>query len=231
MATVIGYQSAVQASSTFERWWQCSGAWVEPLNQRREGESGVQFLQPRNPSYPALYSKRQTGHLYRSLRHPLGRPTIVRELIAYQAFARLGITVPKLVYGSARKQQGQWQALLITQALPGFVSLDQWYAVQRSSAQSTSMLMALANTLKRMHQGRWQHGCCYPKHIFVKVSDTQGSALHAEIALLDLEKSRRRWRETDASRHDMRQLKRHRGAMPEEDWEFLVTAYDSAVAH
>lgn len=225
MATVIGYQSAVHASSTFERWWQRSGAWVEPLNQRREGESGVQLLQPRNPSYPALYSKRQTGHLYRSLRHPWGRPTIVRELMAYQAFTQLGITVPTLVYGSARKHQGQWQALLITQSLQGFISLDQWYAEERSAEESTCMLTALANTLKRMHQGRWQHGCCYAKHIFVKVSSTDGSAPTAEIALLDLEKSRRRWCEKDASRHDMRQLKRHRGAMPEEDWEFLMEAY------
>ena len=45
MALVIGYQSAVQASS-FERWWQCRGAWVEPLNKRRDGESGVQLLLP-----------------------------------------------------------------------------------------------------------------------------------------------------------------------------------------
>ncbi len=227
MATVIGYQSAVQASSTFERWWQCSGAWVEPLNQRREGESGVQFLQPRNPSYPALYSKRQTGHLYRSLRHPLGRPTIMRELQAYQAFAQLGIHVPKLVYGSARKQAGQWQALLITQALPGFISLDQWYAEARAPEQSRCILTALANTLARLHQNRWQHSCCYAKHIFVKVNDLEDNSPSAEIALLDLEKSRRRWRKTDASRHDMRQLQRHRGAMPDEDWDLLMEAYAS----
>ncbi|UCJ18774.1 InaA protein [Pseudomonas sp. MM211] len=227
MATLLGYQSAVQASSTFERWWQCSGAWVEPLNQRRDGESGVQLLQPRNPSSPALYSKRQTGHLYRSLLHPWGRPTIVRELLAYQAFARLGITVPTLVYGSARKQAGHWQALLITQALPGFISLDQWYAEERSAEESICVLTALANTLKRMHQGRWQHGCCYAKHIFVKVSDLEDNSPSAEIALLDLEKSRRRWRKADASRHDMRQLQRHRGAMPDEDWDFLMEAYAS----
>jgi len=227
MATLIGYHSAVQASSTFDRWWQCNGAWVEPLNQRRDGESGVQLLHPRNPSYPALYSKRQTGHLYRCLRHPLGRPTIMRELEAYRAFARLGISVPKIVYGAARKHEGDWQALLITQALPGFISLEQWYAVERSAEQVTVMLTALANTLARLHRGRWQHGCCYAKHIFIRTNDQGGESPNAQIALLDLEKSRRRWRPVDASRHDMRQLKRHRGAMPEQDWECLLAAYTS----
>lgn len=231
MAMVIGYRSRLQASSTFERWWQCSGAWVEPLNQRRAGESGVQLLQPRDAAHPVLYSKRQTGHLYRSLAHPLGRPTIMRELHAYQAFAGLGIAVPKLIYGSARKHAGQWQALLITQALTGFVSLEQWYQGAPSAEQSACMLKALATTLARMHQSRWQHGCCYAKHIFIKLDDHNGDSASAQIALLDLEKSRRRWRPADASRHDMRQLKRHCGGMPEDDWQRLSQAYTVSLEH
>lgn len=229
MATVIGYRSTVQATP-FERWWQCSGAWVEPLNQRRDGESGVQLLLPRNPSHPTLYSKRQTGHLYRSLRHPLGRPTILRELQAYQAFAELGVCVPTLVYGSARMHQGQWQALLITQALTGFISLEQWYEAERSAEHSACMINALAGALARMHRGRWQHGCCYAKHVFIKIKHDESGSPSAEIALLDLEKSRRRWRTADASRHDMRQLKRHCGAMPEGDWQLLMQAYTAGLA-
>ncbi|TWE05336.1 lipopolysaccharide kinase (Kdo/WaaP) family protein [Pseudomonas sp. AG1028] len=230
MATVIGQETATGVNTTFERWWQCNGQWVEPLNQRRCGESGVQLLEPRDPLRPALYSKRQTGHLYRSLSHPLGRPTIMRELQAYQAFAKLGVSVPTLVYGSARKHQGQWQALLITQALTGFINLDQWYEHEHSAAHSACMLNALAGALARMHKGRWQHGCCYAKHIFIKMNDRDGSPPSADIALLDLEKSRRRWRTADASRHDMRQLKRHCGAMPESDWQLLMQAYTAALA-
>ncbi|WP_027909199.1 lipopolysaccharide kinase InaA family protein [Pseudomonas sp. URMO17WK12:I4] len=230
MAMVIGYQTASQANSTFERWWQCQGTWVEPLNQRRAGESGVQLLLPRNPSHPTLYCKRQTGHLYRSVRHPLGRPTIVRELYAYQAFEQLGVPVPKLVFGSARKQAGQWQALLITQALTGFISLEQWYQEPHRPEHNQCMLAALGETLARMHRGRWQHGCCYAKHLFVRVHEDEGRSPRADTALLDLEKSRRRWRTADASRHDMRQLKRHCGAMPESDWQLLMQAYTAALA-
>lgn len=38
-----------------------------------------------------------------------------------------------------------------------------------------------------MNLAHWQHGCLYPKHIFVRV---EGEAI--EVALIDLEKSRRR---------------------------------------
>lgn len=230
MATVVVQHPATRTSA-FERWWQCQGPWVEPLNQRRDGESGVQRLLPRNPSHPLLYSKRQTGHLYRSLRYPLGRPTILRELQAYQALAELGVRVPKLVYGSARKHKGQWQALLITQALTGFISLEQWYETEHRAEQSARMLAALADTLARMHRGGWQHGCCYAKHVFIRIEDDgDSSSPRAEIALLDLEKSRRRWRSADASRHDMRQLKRHCGAMPESDWQLLMQTYTATLA-
>ena len=43
MATVVVQHPATRTNA-FERWWQCQGTWVEPLNQRRDGESGVQRL-------------------------------------------------------------------------------------------------------------------------------------------------------------------------------------------
>ena len=142
----------------FDAWWARQGSWVEEPNQRRGGVSGVKILQQDDPHQPILYCKRQTGHLYHSLRHPLGRPTILREHQAYQSFLGLGITVPQVVYCAARKQRGQWQALL------------------------------------------------------------------------DLEKSRRRWRVRDAARHDLGQLWRHRGPMREVDWNVLLEAHDRALA-
>ncbi|WP_439886221.1 lipopolysaccharide kinase InaA family protein [Pseudomonas sp. MBLB4123] len=219
--------------TTFERWWRSSGAWVEPANQRRGGESGVQLLQPRDPGRPLLYCKRQSGHTYRSLLHPLGRPTVLRELRAYRAFARLGVRVPRLVYGAARQHEGRWQALLVTEALPGFVSLEQWYAAPargQDNPPTTAMLEQLAAMLARLHLAGWQHGCCYPKHLFVKVTPQADSAPQIETAMLDLEKSRRRWRNRDASRHDWRQLWRHRGQIPEADLVYLQQVYARALA-
>jgi tRNA A-37 threonylcarbamoyl transferase component Bud32 len=225
-------QGSAQSPSrpeTFERWWQTQGTWVEPPNQRRGGESGVQVL--RNQAQQLLYLKRQSGHLHRSWRHPFGQPTVLRELQAMQALTALGIRVPKLVYCDAQKSAGQWRALLVTEALDGFVSLDQWYASdapqQWDAALKKQLLEQLAITLSRLHRGRWQHGCLYAKHIFVK-RHSAASGDWVEIALLDLEKSRQRWSQGAAARHDLRQLSRHREGMSPADWQTFMDAYQSA---
>jgi len=215
-------------TSTFQRWWNTQGEWVEEPNQRRDGESGVQRIRRREPEQPLLYCKRQIGHLYRSLLHPFGRPTVLRELQALLAFTRLGVRVPELVYCGTRQQAGQWQALLVTAELQGFVSLEDWYLQDLEQrfgpAVQARMLAAVGMTLARIHQAHWQHGCCYPKHIFLKVHG-EGDAAWVEVALLDLEKSRRRLRRHAAARHDLRQLRRHCAVKVEQDWQQLLTAH------
>lgn len=213
------------SEKTFEYWWSQQGQWVEPENQRRGGNSGVQLLRRDALNLPALFCKRQTGHLYRSLRHPAGQPTVLRELHAYQAFTRLGIRVPKLVFGGARKHAGQWQALLVTEALDGFVSLDRWYAGAPSAVLAEAVLIRLAENLARLHRARWQHGCCYPKHIFVKAEISDAGKGVADVVLIDLEKCRRRLRVATASRRDMAQFARHAGNMPAADLHFLQQRY------
>lgn len=216
-------------ASTFERWWQIRGEWVEEANQRRGGESGVQRIAGKSGP---LYCKRQSGHLHRSLCHPLGRPTVLREAESIRALRALGLGVPELVYYGARKQGDVWQAMLVTQELPGFVSLDRWYATQASAvSQATRMqvLDRLGQALALMHSAGWQHGCLYAKHIFVRIEEgTPGPVI--ELALIDLEKCRRRWLRHFAARHDMAQLARHRGNMSPADWEYLEAAHAAALA-
>ena len=230
MSVLTAHMTKSNSAFSFELWWRHHGHWVEPPNQRRGGESGVQLLQPSNKQQPVLYCKRQIGHLYRSWRYPFGRPTVLRERDAISAFTRLGIRVPWVIYCAARRQDKQWQAVLVTEELAGFISLEQWYADEYHKAMTQIMLQQLATTLANLHRNGWQHGCCYPKHIFIKTLTRNGQPPTIEIALLDLEKSRRRWRAANASRHDMEQLKRHRGAMPAEDIEYLQRAYQQALS-
>ena len=210
------------ADQSFAQWWQQQGEWVEEPNERRDGLSGVQYLH--TPDGKTLYSKRQCGHLSRSLRHPFGRPTVVRERRALEAYRAAGVRVPKLVFAGSRKEAGIWQGVLITEELQGFISMDQWYAedapVQHGNATHQHMLRELAKTLSLAHMAGWQHGCLYSKHVFIRVR-SQG----VEIALLDLEKARRRQRRHAAVRHDLKQFYRHRGPMPEADWFRLVEYY------
>ncbi|MDR1227978.1 MAG: phosphotransferase [Azoarcus sp.] len=227
---LMGEASSGASEVEFDRWWHSQGSWVEPTNHRRGGESGVQLLQ-RDTGEPPLYCKRQIGHTYRTPLHLLSRPTILRELQAYRAFARLGIMTPRLVYGGARKQQWRWQAILVTEALQGFVSLEKWYADGVSAALKESVLHGMASTLARLHLAGWQHGCYYPKHIFVKAWEDESGAHQVEIALLDLEKSRRRLSARAAGRHDLGQLIRHRGNIPEADLSIFQQIYRQQLAN
>ncbi len=220
------------ADKQFDDWWNMPGDWVEPPNQRRGGESGVRILQPDAPTVCRLYCKRQVGHLYRSLLHPCGQPTVLREQAAYQAFATLHIRTPRLLYCAARKQGGQWQGLLITEALEdGFSSLEQWSENNASGGLvfRQAVLQQLGIALAGVHLSRWQHGCCYPKHLFVKASQENNAETQVSIAFIDLEKSRQRWRFQDASRHDLQQLWRHWGKKFQDDWALMLKAYRQRV--
>lgn len=214
-----------EAASAFEHWLKLPGEWVEVPNERRGGMSGVQRL--RTVDGRLLYRKQQVDHCYRDWRHPFGEPTVLREQRALQAFAALGVRVPQLVYCGARRQAGRQQALLVTVALDGFDSLEAIYArgEQRhwDDALRARIFHQLGGLLARLHQARWQHGCLYAKHIFLRI-DAHGGV---ELALLDLEKSRRRLTRRRAARHDLRQLRRHSpwGAA---EWESLGYGYHQA---
>lgn len=220
MVTVADAQSC---GSDFDRWWSRRGQWVEAPNLRRIGESGVELI---HAGQQSLYCKRQQGHLYRSLRYPLGRPTVLREARAMMAFRDLNVPVPTVEYCGSCNCAGQWRGLLVTEELPGFVSLDSWFESREPSKQrvGAQMMQTLAATLVRLHRRRWQHGCLYPKHIFVKVLNADSNP-DVQVALLDLEKSRRRWTMRAAARHDLQQLHRHWDMLPVAQWQIFIDSY------
>lgn len=217
--------SRVTDNQIFNHWWTRTGEWVEEPNQRRGGESGVQLLVPATADQPRLYSKRQINHVFHSLRYPLGHPTALREKNVLQALERLGTKVPKLVFYQAVKKGKDWYALLITEELKDFISLEEWYNqhCRQPFANSTieAVLKQIASTLDRMHRAGWQHGCCYAKHIFIKTDPHHTP----EVALLDLEKARRRWPASKAAVKDIKQLGRHRAGMPDQHWQLFLHYY------
>ncbi|KPA93150.1 MULTISPECIES: lipopolysaccharide kinase InaA family protein [Pseudomonas] len=227
----VEYASYTAQTTTdrFEHFWTRKGEWVEEPNRRRGGESGVQRVT--GSSGRLLYVKRQVGHIYRSLLHPFGRPTVLREQAALNNLRMLDVGVPELVFcGARRGPEGQWQALLVTAALDGFIEIEQWYAQggreRHGEVLHDRLLQELAGTLARMHRGRWQHGCLYIKHVFVRVVG-EGESASVEVALLDFEKARQRLSRRRAAQHDMKQLRRH-SSWNEADWERLNYFYSMA---
>ncbi len=137
----------------------------------------------------------------------------MRELDALNSFEQLGVRVPRIVFcGAERDADHQWRALLVSEALDGFIELDNWHAEgareRYPQVVHERMLKDLADNLARMHLGHWQHGCLYGKHVFIKVIG-EGEQARVEVALLDLEKCRRRISCQRAAGNDLRQLRRH----------------------
>lgn len=224
MSANIAALSQLSEAEAFSRWLEIPGDWVEEPNVRRGGTSGVKRIYASNGQM--LYRKQQSGHIFRNLRHPFGYPTVMRERQALLACAALGVPVPALVFAACRKEQGQWQAVLVTEGLNGYKSLEECYTEHLERAWGEALHLAVLKEFGRilgcLNRGRWQHGCLRTKHVFVRFD---GGV--PQVSLLDLEKSRRRLFVSKAASHDLRQV-RHRLPMSEPHWQSFLDGYRSS---
>jgi tRNA A-37 threonylcarbamoyl transferase component Bud32 len=182
-------------------WWTVQGEWVEEPNNRRGGFSGVQRVMLAG-SGDCYYVKRQRGHLFRSLRYPLGRPTLLREWRSMSLCRKLGVPTAALEFFDTRKCKEGWESLLVTRSLDGYLSLDDgfkmgaWTAPQRRQA-----LAAVAATLVTLHRARRKHGHLYPKEVFVNLATERPA-----VAIVDWELSRYALTRARAAAPDVRRL-------------------------
>lgn len=191
-------QQCVQAGLVhFDAWWQLQLPWLEAPNEERGGWSGVSLLPLDSASDAShmLYVKRQQNHTRRTWRHPiLGVPTFALEFEALKQLQALGIAVPHVVFFAASKEGNTQQAVLVTQALAGCVSLDQLSPSMLDATEQARLAQLLGSSLRVFHRARWQHRAMYPKHIFVPYVASQGIDRHCQqCAFIDLEKARPMW--------------------------------------
>ncbi|MVW77462.1 lipopolysaccharide kinase InaA family protein [Bordetella sp. 02P26C-1] len=181
-------------------WWEAHGDWVEDVNQRRGGYSGIQKL-PDPAGDRAYFVKRQVNHVYRDLRFPSGRPTLLREWLNIHRCAKLGVPTAEPVFFDMRKGAAGWEAVLVTRELPGYISLDEGIRKGRwTQAQRLDIWSALVRALAPLHRAGRKHGHLYPKEIFVRYESV------AEIALLDWEIARYVGRSRWAAQSDLGRL-------------------------
>lgn len=172
--------------ASFEQLWAYEGDWFEPPNRERGGWSGVNFIELTDATGKkhGFYLKRQQNFMRRTWRHPIaGEPTFVREFKMMQYLQQHNITIPQIAFFSSK----QTQALLLTEALEGYVSFDLWLKNNANATVSRKrkLLSALAQTIRKLHQSHVQYRSLYAKHLFVKdIAD------NFEVALIDFEKSR-----------------------------------------
>ncbi|MCK5893398.1 MAG: hypothetical protein KAG53_03070 [Endozoicomonadaceae bacterium] len=187
-----------QGLGDFASLWDLKLEWFEPVNERRNGWSGVARHTLLGDQPLQFFIKRQQNHNTRQLIHPIrGVPTFRREYHNIQMFRSYGIhTLTPLYYGE-RRVDGNDQAILITRALNGYENLFDWYynaVISQPEEAINAVLAVIAQVVRKLHDQGIAHYCLYPNHIFVRTPDAKISGQDQDIEiirLIDLEKARR----------------------------------------
>jgi tRNA A-37 threonylcarbamoyl transferase component Bud32 len=135
--------------------------------------------------------------------------TFIREIQNILRFKKAAIPALEPVYFAVRKVEGDLRAILCTEALDGYEPLEslveRWLKDGWPDRKNRQRLMeAVASVMARMHDHKIQHNCFYPKHIFVRLSETELS-----IRIIDLEKAKVKMFRRHASFRDLYALNRH----------------------
>lgn len=215
--------------SDFDALWKLEAQWFEKPNFRRGGWSGVARCELALPEggTRAVFLKRQENHMARLWSHPVrGAPTFLREFRHIMHYRACGIPALEPVYFAMRRIGGDHRAILITEELAGFVSLEE--RVQRWLGEGAPprparrrILGAVAAVLRDMHARGIQHNCFYPKHVFTRLN-ADGSV---EARVIDLEKSRWRPSRTLCAARDLGTLNRHSPGWSRSDRLWFFMAY------
>jgi hypothetical protein len=215
--------------ASFDELWQLEADWFEPPNRRRGGWSGVARCELKRPEggVCTIFLKRQENHGTPSLRHPLrGIPTYLREFRRIMTYRAADIPTLVPVFFAMRRVGKDDRAILITEALAGYVSLEE--RVQRWLKEGAPTrkirlrtLAAIAALLRKMHDSHLQHSCFFPKHVFTRVNE-DGSV---DVRVIDLEKSRRRMSKTLCAIRDLYSLNAYSACWSTSDKLWFVKAY------
>nr|AAD16156.1 putative heptose kinase WapQ [Pseudomonas aeruginosa PAO1] len=136
---------------SFDALWALQLDAVDEPNTERGGWSSVYRLDLGDSAY---YLKRQSNHLTRSLRHPLGEPTFAREFRNIERYRALGIPALQAAF-FAQQVGGERQAILLTRALDGWQDLYTWLASWHDLAEERRRaILRAVGTLAPAARGR-----------------------------------------------------------------------------
>lgn len=203
--------------NTFQDFWEFEADWFEEPNIRRGGWSGVMRAELKSPdeSERVIFLKRQENHVTKTFKHPIkGKMTFEVEMKALMQLRAHGIPTLEPLYYAQRTIDGDRRALLITQELAGYISLEdltnKWIENGWAGpAERKRVIQSVAGLMRSMHKHKLQHNCFYPKHILLKFEGDE-----IDVRIIDLEKVKRRWFRSTATLRDLYTLNRHLHTWP-----------------
>jgi len=179
----------------FDDFWALDIPAVDEGNYGRgqDGWSNVCIQKKKNDDGKnhRIVIKRQSNYYSHTLHHPLrGIPTFVKEFNFIRTYEALQVPALKAVYFATRLQDGDMQAILVTEYLEGYRSLEDVikdWARGAKRAQRKPVINCVATLVAQLHRQGLEHRCLFPKHIFVPDNPETKPA-----CLIDLEKTRSR---------------------------------------
>lgn len=169
----------------FDDWWKLDLEAVDETNTGRGGWSTVFKFQRAGKIF---YVKRQANYLSRSLSSGfLATPTFKLELDQIHRYRARQIPCIDPVFFASVKTQGEYRAILVTEALEDYCSLDDLLKddVKLAEWDRHLLCISLANAISKLHAAGIEHYNLYPKHIFVRCHHGL-----IDVRFIDLETSR-----------------------------------------
>ncbi len=204
----------------FEDFWNLPHQFVDDINYRKGGWSGVSKLSLwENNTQRNYYVKRQVNQFRYSLSKPFGALTFEYEADAIARNQALSLAAIDVACRGVRREAGSTMGLLVTAEID-ICSLEDLLAAQKFSPALGVLLYRCGEQLLEMHNHGIQHGALYPKHIYV---DQQSGA----IKLIDFERSRKKGSVRKAICADLKQLIKHLKTQPLEVREMLLGPYQT----
>ena len=209
----------------FEAWWNLDIPFIDNLNHRNKGWSGVSFLtfKKKEDESVSVYIKRQEDYKTKTLFHPLfGIPTFKKEFQNIQILHKLLIPTIKPLYFGERHIKGKHQSILITKALNKYISLDS--GLGNVNIKIQKKIMACCGALiRKLNDNNYFHNSLFPKHLFYSISNQT-----VDICLIDLEKLNWRPLKTIAMYKEIRRFIRRRGTISDENLYIFLDSYLSS---
>ncbi len=178
----------------FEHLWGYRGDWFESPNQGRGGWSGVnRLVLERQDGEPlGLFLKRQQNYIRRTLRHPFsGVATSSCQVRNIRHLADRGVPVPTLAFFAQKSSQQGIQAILVTEELRGYRSVDRIAAEVLNNpaymrGQKLAVIASAASAVRAMHDACVQHRALHAKHLLVNMDKPDAP----KAVIIDFEKAR-----------------------------------------